>query len=55
MAGWLGIAAFPVVSALYGLKSSSPSASVFIVVFSIVSNDWMNDNERDSSENLEVW
>lgn len=43
------------VSALHRLKRSFPSVSVSIVDFSIVNTDWMNDNERDSSEHLEVW
>lgn len=47
--------AFPAVSALCRLKCCSPSVSVSIVDFSTVHNDWMNDNEKDSSENLEVW
>lgn len=46
---------FPAVSALYRLKSCSPSVSVSVVDFSIANTDQTNDNERDCSEHLEVW
>lgn len=47
--------AFPAVSAQHKLKSCSLSVSLSVVDFTIVNTDWMNDNERESSENLEVW
>lgn len=46
---------FAAVSALYRLKSCSPSVSVSVVDFSIANTDQTNDNERDCSEHLEVW
>lgn len=47
--------AFSAVSALYRLKSCSPSVSVSMVGFSIANTDQTNDNERDCSEYPEVW